>query len=426
MSGDRGNAPSDSRCNASPEDLKELMKNFKIEGDEKDDADGRPNPYPQRPGEPDCKYYLRTGSCSYGSKCKYNHPTSTEQETKNSDELPQREDRPDCQFFLKTGFCKYGSSCKYNHPKDKHAIQIPPLNSFGLPLRKQDMESCSYFLKTGSCKFGMACKYDHPQLNNIGAIFPGPGPSVYGYAGYSATTGGPHWAGGYSAWLTSWHPYVTNSYMEGFPAYSSHALPTNQTTMPIQQGWCTYVAPSTITVSSMSSLGNNHAKPSLSTDGIFPERPDEPDCQYYLKTGTCKYGSSCKYNHPNGATQVANCIIGPYGLPHRPDSPKCKHYATHGNCKYGATCKFDHPIIPMHSLPGEPYPFRDGREITSNASNNSSFKVLKGLDQLNASTDASGEQDVNNNEHDGRSSALTSPNHPAPNSDASGNQSDEG
>lgn len=82
----------------------------------------------------------------------------------------------------------------------------------------------------------------------------------------------------------------------------------------------------------------------------------------------------------------------------------------------------------MYSLPGasEPYPFRNGREITWNASNNSSFKVLKGLDQLNASTDASGEQDVNNNEHDGRSSALTSPNHPAPNSDSSGSQSDEG
>lgn len=60
----------------------EPMMNFKIE---EDDGDGRPNPYPQRPGESDCKYYLRTGFCSYGSNCKYNHPTSTEQVIAMSD-----------------------------------------------------------------------------------------------------------------------------------------------------------------------------------------------------------------------------------------------------------------------------------------------------------------------------------------------------
>ncbi|XP_074573225.1 zinc finger CCCH domain-containing protein ZFN-like isoform X2 [Curcuma longa] len=424
MTGDRDNAPSDPSSNVSPKDLEEPMKNFKIEEvDRKDDFDGRLNPYPRRPGEPDCKHYLRIGSCSFGSKCKYNHPSSTEEETNNRDELPQ-EDQPDCQFFLKTGFCKYGTICKYHHPKDKHALHLPLLNSFGLPLRK-DMKSCSYFMKTGSCKFGIECKYDHPQPNNIGAMFPVPGPSIYGYAGFSATTG-PHLTGGYSAWLTSWPPYVTSSYMEGLPAYNFLALPTNQTTMPIQPGWSTYMAPSTTTVSSVSSLGTNHTKPGSSTGDIFPERPNEPDCQYYLKTGTCKYTSSCKYNHPKGATQPTDCIIGPYGLPHRPDSPKCKHYATYGTCKYGPTCKFDHPIMAVYSLPGasEPYPFQDGTEITWIASNSSSFKVLKGLDQLSTSPETSGVQDVNTNEHDGRSSTLTSPNHP-PNSN-SGNQSDEG
>lgn len=31
-------------------------------------------PYPERPGEPDCSYYMRTGSCSYGPRCRFNHP----------------------------------------------------------------------------------------------------------------------------------------------------------------------------------------------------------------------------------------------------------------------------------------------------------------------------------------------------------------
>ncbi len=31
---------------------------------------------PQRPGEPDCIYFLRNGRCKYGATCKYHHPTN--------------------------------------------------------------------------------------------------------------------------------------------------------------------------------------------------------------------------------------------------------------------------------------------------------------------------------------------------------------
>lgn len=30
--------------------------------------------YPERPGEPDCAYFMRTGTCGYGDRCRYNHP----------------------------------------------------------------------------------------------------------------------------------------------------------------------------------------------------------------------------------------------------------------------------------------------------------------------------------------------------------------
>jgi hypothetical protein len=29
---------------------------------------------PERPGEADCGYYLRTGGCGFGERCRYNHP----------------------------------------------------------------------------------------------------------------------------------------------------------------------------------------------------------------------------------------------------------------------------------------------------------------------------------------------------------------
>ena len=32
--------------------------------------------------------------------------------------------------------------------------------------------------------------------------------------------------------------------------------------------------------------------------GLHPIRPGEPDCSFYVKTGDCKYGKTCKFNHP--------------------------------------------------------------------------------------------------------------------------------
>jgi hypothetical protein len=31
---------------------------------------------------------------------------------------------------------------------------------------------------------------------------------------------------------------------------------------------------------------------------VYPVRPDSEDCSFYMRTGSCKYGSSCKFNHP--------------------------------------------------------------------------------------------------------------------------------
>lgn len=41
------------------------------DGEREADADAR---LPERPGEADCGYYLRTGACGFGDRCRYNHP----------------------------------------------------------------------------------------------------------------------------------------------------------------------------------------------------------------------------------------------------------------------------------------------------------------------------------------------------------------
>ncbi|OAY72640.1 Zinc finger CCCH domain-containing protein 57, partial [Ananas comosus] len=63
-----------------------------------------------------------------------------------------------------------------------------------------------------------------------------------------------------------------------------------------------------------------------------------------MKTGTCKYGTSCKYHHPKERrNQVAVSTVGPLGLPLRPGEPVCNFYTMYGSCKYGSACKYDHP-----------------------------------------------------------------------------------
>lgn len=53
----------------------------------------------------------------------------------------------------------------------------------------------------------------------------------------------------------------------------------------------------------------------------FPERPGLPECQYYLRTGDCKFGATCKYHHPpEWSSSKTNYILSPMGLPLRPVS----------------------------------------------------------------------------------------------------------
>lgn len=45
-------------------------------------------------------------------------------------------------------------------------------------------------------------------------------------------------------------------------------------------------------------------KGSNTAQNVYPDRPGEPDCSYYMRTGTCAYGSNCRYNHPTYIGQV--------------------------------------------------------------------------------------------------------------------------
>ncbi|GAB4843578.1 hypothetical protein Ancab_013543 [Ancistrocladus abbreviatus] len=357
--------------------------------------------YPERPCEPDCIYYLRTGFCGYGDRCRFNHPRDRSGGSgvasgvgrPGGGQYPERVGQPLCQYYMRTGTCKFGSSCKYHHPRQgAGSVSSVALNFYGFPLRLGEKE-CSYYMKTGRCKFGVTCKFHHPQPADVQlpvagpAPAPIPAPGIYPQVQSHSAPLAQQYGVVAGNWQVARPPMMPGSYMQG--PYGPMLLPPGMVTLP---GWTPYPAPSSPVASptqstvgasqlygitplsllapaytgSYSSLTSADASSSIQKEHSFPQRPGQPDCQYYLKTGDCKFGSSCRYHHPlEWVAPLASCALSQMGLPLRPGAPTCSYYAQHGICKFGATCKFDHPMgslsyspsaSSLSDMPVAPYP----------------------------------------------------------------------
>ncbi|KAI7737446.1 hypothetical protein M8C21_002844 [Ambrosia artemisiifolia] len=343
--------------------------------------------YPQRPDEPDCIYYLRTGFCGYGSRCRFNHPPDRASVVgamrSGGGEYPERIGEPVCQYYMRTGMCKFGASCKYHHPR--HGVgssSAVPLNVSGYPLRPGEKE-CPYYVKTGQCKFGATCKFHHPQPTSIippplppqpqapplppeslsSSLYPSPVASSqqYGVFARPSLLPGSYFPGPYS-------PVLLPPGMVPFPGWNPYQAPINPAASPNTVGAGPFYAiPPHLSPPVPSYTGSYLSLPSSSKkEQSLPERPGEPECQYYLQTGDCKFGSSCRYHHPPRWTAPdSNFVLSPMGLPLRPGAPVCTHYSQKGVCKFGPSCKFDHPMgmlsysssaSSLADIPVAPYP----------------------------------------------------------------------
>ncbi|KAF6170031.1 hypothetical protein GIB67_042836 [Kingdonia uniflora] len=328
-------------------------------------------PYPERPGEQDCTYYIRTGLCRFGMSCRFNHPPNRKlaiAAARIKGGYPERIGQPECQYYLKTGTCKFGATCKFHHPRDKAGIAgRVVLNILGYPLRPNETE-CPYYLRTGQCKFGNTCKFHHPQPSNT--MVPMRGSPVYPSV-HSPTTSGQQSYPGIQNWALSRASFIPSPRWQGPSSYAQLILP--QPLVPIP-GWNTYTAQlGSVSTSesqqqtmgtgqfyntsrqgetSAGSQGTFYRSGSIPTglyamqrENVFPERPDQPECQFYMKTGDCKFGAVCRFNHPRERlAPVPNCLLSPMGLPLRPGEQLCIFYSRYGICKFGANCKFDHPV----------------------------------------------------------------------------------
>ncbi|XWS14042.1 hypothetical protein CRYUN_Cryun36dG0089800 [Craigia yunnanensis] len=357
---------------------------------------GGPESYPVRPHEADCIYYLRTGFCGYGSRCRFNHPRDGAAVMGAGrggvGEYPERVGQPICQYYMRTGACKFGASCKYHHPKQGGgSVSSVPLNYYGYPLRPGEKE-CSYYVKTGQCKFGATCKFHHPappavqvpapspaaQVAPVSTPFPAPtfystvqspsSPSSQQYGVVMARPplmSGSYVQGPYGSllfspgmvYVPSWNPYLEPVSPGNQPTIGSSSIFGVKPLSPSAPAYTGSYQPVSSSIGPISSIQKEQS---------FPERPGQPECQYYMKTGDCKYGSSCRYHHPSEViSPKADVILSPLGLPLRPGAPPCTHYSQRGVCKFGPACRFDHPMgtlsyspsaSSLADMPVAPYP----------------------------------------------------------------------
>ncbi|XP_073300713.1 zinc finger CCCH domain-containing protein 34-like isoform X3 [Primulina huaijiensis] len=289
---------------------------------------GGSDSYPERPDEPVCIYYLRTGFCGYGNRCRFNHPRDRSVAvgtlSAGGREFPERFGQPVCQYYMRTGMCKFGASCKYDHPK--HGAESPApltLNFYGYPLKPGENE-CSYYVKTGQCKFGVTCKFDHPQPSGIHVPpqAPVPGalaasaamlaPAVYPTM-QSPLQSSQQYGLVSSNWPIARPTVLSGSYVPGnygpllvspgvvpvpswtpYPAsVSPVASPSTQPTSgagpvyglaPLYPSATAYAGPY-LSVTSSGGLSRSSLE-----EHAFAERPGQLECRYYLRTGHCRFG----------------------------------------------------------------------------------------------------------------------------------------
>ena len=94
--------------------------------------------------------------------------------------------------------------------------------------------------------------------------------------------------------------------------------------------------------------------------GPLPIRPGAIKCKHFLKFGVCKFGDTCKFDHPpeeagkeldtarpegrSGGSMLPNGFAQTGGLPVRPGEKECSYFMKTGMCKYGETCRWHHPL----------------------------------------------------------------------------------
>jgi len=94
----------------------------------------------------ECHDFKETGSCSYGTNCRFLHTGS---ETRGS----RRKGAEVCYSLRDEGACRFGDGCRYSHD-----LSAAPA---GGERQAKKKDECFNFRENGTCHYGDQCRYAH-------------------------------------------------------------------------------------------------------------------------------------------------------------------------------------------------------------------------------------------------------------------------
>ncbi|KAA3475750.1 zinc finger CCCH domain-containing protein 67-like [Gossypium australe] len=113
---------------------------------------------------------------------------------------------------------------------------------------------------------------------------------------------------------------------------------------------------------------NQGVQEKLKENDESTEKPGQTECKYYLRTGGCKFGKACRYNHSRAKSSTDPILeLNFLGLPIRQGEKECPYYMRNGSCKYGANCRFNHPDPTTTGACDPPAAYGNGGSVSSQA-----------------------------------------------------------
>ncbi|KAF8026112.1 hypothetical protein BT93_F2812 [Corymbia citriodora subsp. variegata] len=254
----------------------------------------------------------------------------------------------DCHFYVRNGWCKFGGNCKFSHPLKRTGMgesQVFQRSGFEEKQEKGEyLEStkqieckgraeCLFYMQHGTCRYGPDCRFHHPDPTMDGDFSPDKTSANLAPVGREPKTMGDSDNLRYNG--------ILQEYL------ASRSLNATFGTQPYWENGLSHVPG--ISQSSQKALAYpqeraGHSK-GLQPSEEYPQRPGQPECAYFMKTGYCKYRHTCKFHHPkHQVSTVTSNFQTDKALPSRSDRRTCRNYAQFGLCKYGSACSFDHPV----------------------------------------------------------------------------------
>ncbi|KMZ59924.1 hypothetical protein ZOSMA_63G00360 [Zostera marina] len=299
--------------------------------------------YPTRPNALDCPYYMKTGNCGYNATCRFNHPSDKRkmelENTMEDKELVAYDKftpKVECKYYQSSAGCKYGSLCKFSHQKVQTGSEVIEMNPMGFPVRHSEKE-CQHYKCAGSCKFLEKNRSHHPNPAKGENGHRSDAPYI-GYAPRSQSL----------KRSAQWNEYQNyHSSDSNHQSTGSELFELNFMGLPVRHGkkecphymrtgFCRYSAKCKF----------HHPNP---TKEAYIRGTPRPQNLQLSSTQGRKYQARVADTLPpyiRGTPRPQNLQLSSTQGKYQ-GRVICKYYSSNGICKYGSTCKFDHPTSTM-------------------------------------------------------------------------------